>query len=129
MNSEIIETVGTYTQFYLYRVPKKNHEGMKRVLKEFVELNKKHGILETQIYTSSGVPALPGLTDIVSTVSMGQDEELWVLLDQYRDSKHRDEVVESMMLSPDLGRLFNQILQFITQGSSVIMGEFNRHNL
>jgi uncharacterized protein YbaA (DUF1428 family) len=35
---------------------------------------------------------MEGITNIAKTISANQDEEVWMELIVYRDSKHRDEV-------------------------------------
>ena len=67
-----------------------------------------------------------GLTNIANTVSASQDEEVWVVLQYYRDRKHLDEVRAKCGNDENMGRLYKQSLDLLTPGSCFIFGEFDR---
>jgi hypothetical protein len=66
-----------------------------------------------------------GLESITNKLSIGEDEELWVLLQFYRNQAHANEVYTKMMLDESIGQLVKQFDDLITRGSSLIMGGFS----
>ena len=58
-------------------------------------------------------------------LSVAEDEELWVLLQFYRDQAHANEVYSKMMLDESIGELVKKFDGLIIQGSSLIMGGFS----
>jgi uncharacterized protein YbaA (DUF1428 family) len=111
----------------VYRVPKKNHDAMVRVCKQFNEMFKKCGGLRLEVFqlANTNVPT-EGITNIANTVSANQDEEVWVELQYYGDKKHMDEVCAKLGKDENMGRNYKESLDLLTPGSSFIMGEFNR---
>ena len=65
----------------VYRVPKKNHDAMVQVCKQFNEMFKKYGGLRIEVFqlANTNVP-MEGITNIANTISANQDEEVWVEL-------------------------------------------------
>jgi uncharacterized protein YbaA (DUF1428 family) len=90
-----------------------------------VQWIKKHSV-RTEIYhlTTSEVPE--SLESIAKTLSIGDDEEVWVILQFYRDQNHTDEVMAKMMKDESLGGLSKEIDGLVTQGKSMITGGFSR---
>ena len=87
----------------------------------------KYGILRSEFFQLSDTKTFEGFTSIAKTVSANQDdEEVWVELESYRDRKHRDEVVAKIEQDPSAGPLFGHVMSLLTQGYSLIMGEFKR---
>ena len=66
-----------------------------------------------------------GLESITKKLSVAEDEELWVLLQFYRDQAHANEVYSKMMLDESIGQLVKKFDGLITQGSNLIMGGFS----
>lgn len=124
----IEEETGNYLGLNIIRAPKKNHDPMEQIGKPFVQWFKKHGV-RPEIYnlssTTSEVPP-EGLESIAKTLSIKDDEEVWVLLQFYRDRDHADEVTAKMMQDERMGQLIKEFDSLITQGSSLIMGGFSR---
>lgn len=120
-----VET-GTHVQLFVYRVPKKNHDTMTQLQSQLTGIFKKHGILRSEFFQLSNTDTFEGFTSIAKTVSANQeDEEVWVELESYRDSKHRDEVVAKITEDASAGPLFGQVMSLVTNGSC-IMGGFER---
>jgi uncharacterized protein YbaA (DUF1428 family) len=122
-----IET-GNYLGLSFIRAPKKNHESIEQIGKPLVQWFKKHGA-RPEIYhlsskTSGEVP--DGVESIAKTLSIKEDEEVWVLLQFYRDRAHADEITAKMMQDESIGQLMKEFGGLITQGSSLIMGGFSR---
>ena len=72
------------------------------------------------------VAAAPeGLESIAKTLSIGDDVEIWVLLQFYRDRIHAVKVHSNMMQDESVGQLVKQFDGIVIQGSSLIMGGFS----
>jgi large subunit ribosomal protein L17 len=123
--TEIEEKTGNYLVLSFSRAPKKNHDALEQFGKQFVQWIKKHSV-RTEIYhlTTSEVPE--GLESIAKTLSIGDDEEVWVILQFYRDQNQTDEVMAKMMKDESLGGLSKEIDGLVTQGKSMITGGFSR---
>jgi uncharacterized protein YbaA (DUF1428 family) len=125
-----IET-GSYMDLSFSRAPKKNHDAMAQIGKQFVRWLKKQGV-KSEIYhlssmtTSEEVPE--GLESIAKTLSIGDDDEedVWVSLQFYRDRAHADEVHAKMMQDESIGQLMREFDSLVTQGKSLITGGFSR---
>ncbi len=97
---------------------KKNHDAMEQIGKPFVQRFKKHGV-RPEIYHLSNsnsttseqeaaVAAPEGLESISKTLSIGDDVEIWVLLQFYRDRAHADEVYSKLMQDESVGQLIKE---------------------
>ena len=115
---------GEHVQIYVYKLPKKNHDAMVSLMKKFTTLYRKHGTRSWEIYQLNSTEAFEGSTSIASTVSAGNDEEVWVEVDHYKDRSARDKAVGAIMQDPTAGALFGELAGTISQGSSLIMGDF-----
>jgi uncharacterized protein YbaA (DUF1428 family) len=132
--SEMEGETGNYLGLNFVRAPKKSHDAMEQIGKPFTQWFKKHGV-RTEIYhlsnttttTSEQEKAPEGLESIAKTFSIGEDEELWVMLQFYRDRDHAEEVTAKMMMQDEsMGQLMKEFDGLVTQGSSLIMGGFSR---
>jgi uncharacterized protein YbaA (DUF1428 family) len=122
---------GNYLGLNFIRAPKRNHDAMKQISKPFMEWVKKQEVRPEIYYLSGKVSseqneaAPEGLESITRKLSVDQDEELWVLLQFYRDQAHANEVYSKMMQDESIGELVKKFDGLITQGSSLIMGGFS----
>jgi hypothetical protein len=133
--NKIGQETGNYLGLNFIRAPKRNHDSMKQINQPFVEWFKKQGV-RTEIYYLSGTvsseqneAAPEGLESITRKLSVGQDEELWVLLQFYRDQAHANEVYSKMMQDESIGQLVKKFDGLVTKGSSLIMGGFSHVGL
>jgi uncharacterized protein YbaA (DUF1428 family) len=124
MEIEHKEEIGNVVQQFIYRVPKKNHEAMVQLEKQFVDIFRKHGGLHYEVFQLNSTENMMDWTNIAKTMSANQDEEIWVEQVYYRDSKQRDEYMAMCGKDENVGRLYKQSMELITPGST-IMGEFN----
>jgi uncharacterized protein YbaA (DUF1428 family) len=86
------QEVGSIVQQFMYQLPKKNHEAMIQLEKQFIDIFKKHGGLRFEVFQISNTENMIDWTNISKTLSAKQDEEeVWMEQVLYRDSKHRDE--------------------------------------
>ena len=125
MEIEHKEEIGNVVQQFIYRVPKKNHEAMVQLEKQFVDIFRKHGGLHYEVFQLSSTENMMEWTNIAKTMSANQDEEIWIEQVYYRDSKQRDEYMAMCGKDENMERLYKQFMGLITPGST-IMGEFSR---
>jgi uncharacterized protein YbaA (DUF1428 family) len=111
---------------FIYRVPKKNHDAMMQVNKQFVEVMRKYGAIHLILQLNNTEAPMEAITNISKTVSATQDDEIWMELIFYKDRKHLDGVNTKMQNDVNMERLFNQSMNLITPGTTFIMGEFSR---
>jgi len=114
-----------HVQIFVYKLPMKKHDAMIRLVKKFIEMYKKHGTQSWEVYQMSSTEAFEGSTSIASVVSASKDEEVWVEVDHYKDRSSRDSAVRAIMQDPEAGALFGEMAGTLSQGFSLIMGEFN----
>ena len=124
--TEIEQGIGNEVDHFVYRVPKKNHDAMVQLNKQFAEIMRKYGAPHLIFQLNNTEAPMDGITNITKTVSANQDDEVWMELIFYRDRKHRDEVSANMQNDESMGRLFQQSLDLVTAGTGFIMGEFSR---
>jgi uncharacterized protein YbaA (DUF1428 family) len=116
--------IGGIVQQFLYRLPKKNHEAMIQLEKQFVDGFRSNGGLRYEVFQLNGTENMMEWTNIAKTMSANQDEEIWVEQVHYRDSKQRDEFMAMCGKDENMTRLLKQFMDLITPGST-IMGEFS----
>jgi uncharacterized protein YbaA (DUF1428 family) len=124
--TEIEQGIGSEVAHFVYRVPKKNHEAMMQLNKQFVDIMRKYGAPHLIFQLNNTEAPMEGITNIAKTVSANQDEEVWMELIFYRDRKHRDEVGRKMQNDENMERLYKQSVDLLSPGSSFVMGEFSR---
>jgi hypothetical protein len=76
---------GNYVELFFYWVPKKNHDAMVQLDKQFTDVFAKHGGTEMEFFQLSNSRAMEGLDSIAKVLPVGEDEELWVELNYYKD--------------------------------------------
>jgi MinD-like ATPase involved in chromosome partitioning or flagellar assembly len=116
-STEIEEETRNYMGLNYIPALKKNIDAMEQIGKPFVQRFKRHGV-RSEIYhlsrnsnsSSSSktseqetVAAPERLESIAKTISIGDDVEIWVLLQFYRDQAHADEVHSNMMQDESVG--------------------------
>ena len=125
--TEVEQEIGSKVAHFVYRVPKKNHEAMVQLNKQFAEIMRKYGAVHLVFQlNNTDAPMMEGITNIAKTVSATQDEEVWMELIFYRDGKHKDEVGAKMQNDENMERLYKQSVDLLSPGSSFVMGEFSR---
>lgn len=126
--TETIEQgIGSEVAHFVYRVPKKNHEAMMQLNKQFADIMRKYGAPHLIFHLNNTEAPMEGITNIAKTVSANQDEEeVWMELIFYRDRNHRDEVIAKMQNDENMEQLYKQSVDLLSPGSSFVMGEFSR---
>jgi uncharacterized protein YbaA (DUF1428 family) len=125
---EIEQEIGSEVAHFVYRVPKKNHDAMMQLNKQFVEVMRKYGATHLILQLNNTEAPMEGITNISKTISANQDDEVWMELIFYKDRKHRDEVNAKMRNDVNMEQLFKQSMDLITPGTTFVMGEFSRLN-
>jgi uncharacterized protein YbaA (DUF1428 family) len=120
------QELGRIVQQFIYRLPKKNHEAMVQLEKQFIQIFRNYDGMRFEVFQLSNTENMTDWTNIAKTVSANQDEEIWVEQIFYRDSKHRDEYMAKCGNDENMNQLYKQFMDLITPGSSPIMGEFSR---
>ena len=117
--------LGSIVQQFIYRLPKKNHEAMVQLERQFIEIFRKHGGMRFEVFQLSSTENMMDWTNIAKTVSASQDEEIWVEQIFYRDSKHREEYMAKCGNDENMNQLYKQFMNLIIPGSAIV-GEFSR---
>jgi uncharacterized protein YbaA (DUF1428 family) len=126
---EIEKEIGNQVQLFIWRIPKKNHDGMVKLQKQFNDLLIKYGVLRMEIFQLINTETYDGCTNIATTMSANQDEEIWIELQSHRDLKHMNQVTTETMKDEYMsteGPLLKQFMNLVTPGSGMIMGKFTR---
>ena len=124
--TEIERGIGNEVAHFVYRVPKKNHDAMMQLNKQFVEIMRKYGATHLILQLNNTEAPMEGITNISKTILANHDDEVWTELIFYKDRKHRDEVEAKMQNDVNMEHLFKQSMDLITPGTTFIMGEFSR---
>ena len=125
--TEIEQGIGNEVDHFVYRVPKKNHDAIVQLSKEFGDIIRNYGVAHLVFQLNNTEVPMEGITNITKTVSANQDEEeVWLELIFYRDRKHKDEVSAKMRSDERMGTLWQRSMALVSPGSGFIMGEFNR---
>jgi uncharacterized protein YbaA (DUF1428 family) len=126
--TEIAKEIGSEVAHFVYRVPKKNHDAMMQLNKQFVEVMRKYGVTHLILQLNNSETPMEGIVNISKTAPANQDDEVWMELIFYKDRKHRDEVNAKMRNDVNMEQLFKQSMDLITPGTTFVMGEFSRLN-
>ena len=125
--TEIAQGIGSEVDHFVYRVPKKNHDAMMQLDKEFGDIiTKEFGVAHLVFQLSSTEAPMEGMSNIAKIVSAAQDEEVWLELLFYRDRKHKEEVGAKMRNDERMGPLWQRSVALVSPGTDFIMGEFSR---
>jgi uncharacterized protein YbaA (DUF1428 family) len=131
-----IEETGNYLQLFFYRAPKKNHDAIAKNLKQFVPWFQKHGVRieyyqlgnsETQAAIDSAKESgMDVMESVAKTLSIDEDEEVWIEQQYFRDYKHCENIYAKMMQDKSIEPLGNEFFGLVTQGKKLITGGFIR---
>jgi uncharacterized protein YbaA (DUF1428 family) len=127
--TEMEKEVGDQVQLFIWRIPKKHHDTMLNLQKQFNDINIKHGALRVEVFQLTNTDTYDGCTNIFNTVLAKQDEEIWVELQSHRDLKQMDEATSGVMKDESMreeGPLVKQFMDLLSPGSGMIMGKFTR---
>jgi uncharacterized protein YbaA (DUF1428 family) len=121
--TEIEQGICSELAHFVYRVPKKNHEAMMHLNKQFADITRKYGAPHLIFQLNNTKAPIEGITNIAKTISANQDEEVWLELIFYTDRKHSDEVGAKMQIYENMERLYKQSVDLLSPGCSFVMEE------
>jgi uncharacterized protein YbaA (DUF1428 family) len=124
--TEIEQRIGSKADHFIYRVPKKNHDAMIQLNKQFGDIIRNYGVAHLVFQLNNTEAPMEGITNIAKTVSATQDEEVWMEIIFYGDHKHKDEVAAKMRNDERMGSLWQQSMELVSPGTGFIMGQFSR---
>jgi uncharacterized protein YbaA (DUF1428 family) len=124
--TEIDEGIGSEAHHFVYRVPKKNHNAMMQLNRQFGDIIRNYGVAHLVFQLSNTEAPMDDITNIAKTISATQDEEVWMEIIFYRDRKHKDEVAAKMRNDERMGSLWQRSIELVSPGTGFIMGEFSR---
>lgn len=114
-----------HLEMFIYRVPKKNHDAVVANLKKFVPWFERNGVgIEYYQFTNS--EAMEGMQSIANTLSVGDDEEIWMELQYFRDMEHCKNTYSKMMQDKELEPLGQEFFGLVSKGKSLVTGGFSR---
>lgn len=123
--TEIEEGIGIEADHFVYRLPKKNHNAMMQLNKQFGDIIRNYGIAHLVFQLSNTEAPMDDITNIAKTISATQDEEVWMEIIFYRDHMHKDEVAAKMRNDERMGSLWQRSIELVSPGTGFIMGEFS----
>ena len=122
-----IEGIGSEADHFIYRVPKKNHDAMVQLNKQFGNIIRNYGVAHLVFQLNSTETPMEGITNIAKTVSAAQDEEeVWMEIIFYVDHKHKDKVAAKMRNDERMGSLWQRSMELVSPGTGFNMGQFSR---
>lgn len=112
---------------FIYRAPKKNHQAIVELNNRVIGTFKEYGVQGFEMFQLGNTQDMMGFTNIAKTISAnGDEEEVWLEIQSYRDHKHLEEVGTKMMSNEKMKAEGQQFMNLITPGSRCSFGEFNR---
>jgi uncharacterized protein YbaA (DUF1428 family) len=124
-NTNLEQSKDNYVELFFYRVPKKNYDAVTKNLKQFIPLFEKHGVGIEYYRLDNGV-ATGFCENIAKPLSASEDEDIWMVIQHFRDCKHSEDVYAAMKEDKSLEEDEAEFLSLITQGSSLVNGGFDR---
>lgn len=109
-------TVGEFSQIFLYRVPRANHDRFGAVEGQLAAIFRKHGALGSDFYVLGEGRIFQGFRDLRDVLGTSTEEEVWVEVDHYRDVEDSVRVIAAIGQDPSAGPLFGQVLQLGVTG-------------
>ena len=120
------QEAGSIVQQFICRAPKKNHEALVQLAKQFTDIFRNQGGMHIEYFQLSNTDDMSDFTNMAKTVpssKSAEEEEIWMEQIFFKDSKHKYRA--KCMSDQNVGRLYKQFINLINPGSA-IMGEFNR---
>jgi uncharacterized protein YbaA (DUF1428 family) len=126
MGNEVIRKEGDYTRLFIYKIPKKNHDTILQLNKQFMNTLGKDGPLHMELFCLSNSESLMPFISIAKSISAHQDDDVWMEIHSYRDRKHADKVQAKIENDENMKPLCGQFGDLMTPNSEGIMGDFSR---
>jgi uncharacterized protein YbaA (DUF1428 family) len=113
-------------EIFLYRAPKKNHDGMVEVNRQSRDLFTKHGASSFEVFSLDSRENMMEFENLSKTISASEDEEVWLEMQSYRDVEHVKEFTANMQGDKSAEPIYKQFMELITPGSIVTFGGFGK---
>jgi len=114
-----------HIEIFLYRTPKKNHEGMLEVNRQSLDFFIKHGASSFEVFSLTSRENMMEFVNLSKTIS-ASDDEVWFEIQSYRDSEHVKEFTASMQGDKSIEPIYKRFIELITPGSIVSFGGFGK---
>ena len=111
---------------FIYRAPNENHDDMVKLNSRVIDTFKQYGVQRFEVFQLASTDDMMEFVNISKTVSAGQDDEVWMEIQSYRDRKHLEEVGAKMMNDKNMAAEGQQFLSLSMPGSRCSFGEFSR---
>ncbi len=128
-NEHDADGVGDFSQIFLYRVPKANHDAFGAVERDLTAIFKKHGVLGSDVFVLEEARVFQGFRDLRDVLGSTADEDVWVEVDHYRDAANSVRVIAEIGQDPGAGPLFGRVFQLSAQGFLCPQGNADRIRL
>ena len=87
------QELGSHSQTFIYRIPKKNHDAIVLLNKQIKDTFPKYGPLHSEFFYLSSTETVMDFVNIIETISANQDEGDLGKYKSYRNRKHLDEMM------------------------------------
>ena len=111
---------------FLYRAPKENHDALVKVNKHSHNFFMKHGVLKFEVFNLNARKNMMEFVNIAKTISAGDNEEVWMEIQSYRDIKHVQEFMKAIEGDKSGDEMYAEFMRLITPGSIVTFGDFSK---
>src|SRR5436309_15390034 len=101
--TDLLQKQGNHAQFFVYKVPVKNHDAFLDAEKKLATIFRRNGMLASEFYQLAPEDLFKGSTSIGKAVSASSDDELWIEVERYRDLEHRNLVVDNIRKDTEAG--------------------------
>ena len=115
-----------HIEIFLYRAPKKNHDGMLEVNRQSLDFFIKHGASSFEVFSLTSRENMMEFVNLSKTISASDDEEVWLEIQSYRDSEHVKEFTASMQGDKSIEPIYIRFMELIATGSIVTFGGFGK---
>jgi uncharacterized protein YbaA (DUF1428 family) len=120
------ENPNKHIEIFLYRAPKKNHDGMMEVNRKSRDFFMKYGATNFEVFSLENRENIMEFVNLSKTISASEEEEVWLEIQSYRDTEHVKEFSKSMAGDTSMEPLYKEFMQLITPGSVVSFGGFSK---
>ena len=115
-----------HIEIFLYRAPKKNHDGMLEVNRQSRDFFTKHGASSFEVFSLTSRENIMEFVNLSKTISASEEEEVWLEIQSYRDEEHVKQFSKSMEGDKGIEPIYNQFMELIAPGSIVSFGGFSK---
>ena len=113
---------GGLLKIFFIRAPKENHDALVKIGKQTEIFFKKHGVSKYG-YRLNAREDMTDFVNLSKTISANDDEDVWLEIQFYRDSKHVQEVMRALEGDKRGNELYKESMELITPGP-IVFGDF-----